>query len=72
MDWSAVLAKIAGLVLLAWTVWSIIKHFRERSAAVKSGRQEPQSISEQILNNLLLYLWLVFMLVFSVGMIVNN
>jgi hypothetical protein len=29
-------------------------------------------VSEQILNNILLYLWLAFMLVFSTGMIVNN
>lgn len=72
MDWPIALAKTAGLVLLAWTVWSIVKHVRERSEAVRRGQQEPQSISEQILNNLLLYLWLTFMLVFSVGMIVNN
>ncbi|MBD3315953.1 MAG: hypothetical protein GF344_09215 [Chitinivibrionales bacterium] len=72
MDWPVMLARIAGVVLLGWTVWSIVKHVRERSEAVKSGQQEPQSISEQLLNNLLLYLWLLFMLVFSVGMIVNN
>ncbi len=68
MDISALLAKIVGLVLLGWTVRSIFKHLKER----KASAQLEQSITEQILNNLLLYLWLLFMTAFSIGMIVNN
>ncbi|HEX7510465.1 MAG TPA: hypothetical protein VF335_04140 [Chitinivibrionales bacterium] len=68
MPLSIILAKIVGLALLAWTIRSIIKHVQERKTAVQSE----QSITEQILNNLLLYLWLLFMTVFSIGMIVNN
>jgi uncharacterized membrane-anchored protein len=74
METSVILAKITGLVLLAWTVRSIVKHVREKRAARQENKEkeEVQSISEQILNNILLYLWLAFMLVFSTGMIVNN
>ena len=68
MDLSSILAKIVGLVLLGWTVRSIIKHVKERKASV----QLEQSFTEQILNNILLYLWLLFMTAFSIGMIVNN
>ncbi len=73
MDLASVLIKIAGFVLLVWTLYSIYRHVREKRAAMKSAKAgEVQSISEQILNNILLYLWLAFMLVFSIGMIVNN
>jgi hypothetical protein len=68
MDISALLAKIVGLVLLGWTIRSIFKHLKER----KASPQLEQSFTEQILNNLLLYLWLLFMIAFSIGMIVNN
>ena len=57
-----------GLLLLVWTVRSIVKHLKER----KTSGQSEQSITEQLLNNVLLYLWLTFMTVFSVGMMVNN
>ena len=57
-----------GLLLLVWTVRSIAKHLKER----KTSGQSEQSITEQLLNNVLLYLWLTFMTVFSVGMMVNN
>jgi threonine/homoserine/homoserine lactone efflux protein len=68
MPLSILLAKIAGVILLAWTARSIWKHVRERRQA---GTTE-QSVSESILNNLLLYLWLAFMTVFSLGLIFNN
>jgi len=68
MPLSIILAKSVGLVLLAWTIRSIFKHLKER----KTAGQSEQSITEQILNNLLLYLWLLFMTVFSIGMIANN
>ena len=69
---STILIKLTGAILLAWTLWSIIKHVQEKRKAAKEGKKEQQSISEQFLNNILLYLWLAFMLVFSTGMIVNN
>jgi hypothetical protein len=68
MDIPALLAKITGIILLGWTIRSIYKHLKERKL---SGHVEP-SFTEQVLNNLLLYLWLVFMTAFSIGMIVNN
>jgi threonine/homoserine/homoserine lactone efflux protein len=68
MPLSIILAKIAGVVLLAWTGRSIWKHIRER----KQNRNTEQSISESLLNNLLLYLWLAFMTAFSLGLFFNN
>ena len=72
MDIPAILIKITGAILLGWTLWSIKKHIEEKRKAAKEENKEQQSISEQVLNNILLYLWLAFMLVFSVGMILNN
>jgi hypothetical protein len=72
MDIAAILVKLVGLVLLAWTVFSIVKHFKERKAARMSAKDVQQSFGEQLLNNILLYLWLAFMLAFSSGMILNN
>ncbi|MGB7568550.1 MAG: hypothetical protein WBM07_11870 [Chitinivibrionales bacterium] len=68
MQLSTIIVKIVGLLLLVWTVRSIAKHLKER----KTSGQSEQSITEQLLNNVLLYLWLTFMTVFSVGMMVNN
>jgi hypothetical protein len=68
MEISIILAKITGILLLCWTIRSIFKHLKERKATV----QIEQSFTEQILNNILLYLWLLFMMAFSIGMIVNN
>jgi hypothetical protein len=68
MQLSTILVKIVGVLFLAWTIRSIVKHIKGRKTA---GISE-QSITEQFLNNLLLYLWLMFMTVFSIGMIVNN
>jgi Na+/melibiose symporter-like transporter len=72
MDLAAILAKITGAIFLVWTLFSIYKHVREAQKASNSANAEVQSISEQILNNILLYLWLAFMVIFSTGMIVNN
>jgi threonine/homoserine/homoserine lactone efflux protein len=73
MELSTILIKITGVVLLIWTIYSIYRHVREKQAAAKAAKPgEVQSVSEQILNNILLYLWLAFMVVFSIGMIVNN
>ena len=73
MDLPAILIKITGFILLAWTLFSIYKHVQDKKRIAKETRKEQhQSVSEQILNNILLYLWLAFCLVFSVGMMVNN
>jgi hypothetical protein len=76
MDLAAIIAKITGAVLLLVTLRSIYRHFaRKQGAARARGAAQTEaksSVSEMILNNLLLYLWLVFMVVFSTGMIVNN
>lgn len=73
MELSTILIKITGVILLIWTLYSIYRHFREKQVANKAAATgEVQSVSEQILNNILLYLWLAFMVVFSIGMIVNN
>ena len=82
MDLAAILAKLTGAVLLIWTLRSIYRHFFSKSktirlAAESGGRSAAApdkipSFTEAFLNNLLLYLWLAFMLAFSTGMIVNN
>jgi hypothetical protein len=81
MDLSAILAKLTGLVLCAWTLRSIYRHFfaqtKNKLASASTGTatslsDKKQSLTEAFLNNLLLYLWLTFMLAFSTGMIVNN
>jgi hypothetical protein len=71
MDVPALLAKAAGVVFLAMTVRSIVKHVRERIAAAHSGA-DAQAKSEKALNNTLLYAWLAFSLAFSMGLILNN
>jgi hypothetical protein len=68
MSFTIIIAKIVGTALLGWTVYSIVKHIRER----RRNKTNEQSITESILNNLLLYLWLAFMVVFSTVMILNN
>jgi len=68
MTISTILVKTVGLVFLVWTIRSVFKHVKER----KVKKQNEQAVSEQILNNLLLYLWLAFMMAFSLGMIFNN
>jgi hypothetical protein len=86
MDAPAVIAKICGIVLLAWTAHSIFKHFTQRSiktllcpdsarataTAAPAAAGKKHSVIEHFLNRLLLYLWFIFLLVFSIGLIVNN
>ena len=82
MDYPTIIIKIIGAILLIWTLRSIYKHFVDRkikaaaaqeSASIATHKEEANpSLSEQLLNNLLLYLWLAFMLIFSSGMILNN
>jgi uncharacterized membrane protein len=68
MNLTIILVKIVGAVLLGWTIYSIYKHIKEK----KVNKTKDQSVIESFLNNLLLYLWLIFLLVFSTGMIINN
>ncbi len=72
MDISTILIKITGLALVIWTIRSIVIHVKEKKKAAKDGKKEEQSVTEQVLNNVLLYVWLAFMLAFSTGMILNN
>jgi len=95
MDYPSIAAKITGVVLLAWTLNSIRRHYAQKRTANISApnpgsnalhtpalpadaggkndaREARPSISEQLLNNILLYLWLAFMLAFSTGMLLNN
>jgi hypothetical protein len=68
MTISTILVKVAGVILLAGTIRSILRHLKER----KLRKRNEQAVSEQMLNNFLLYLWLAFMTVFSLGMFFNN
>jgi ABC-type Fe3+ transport system permease subunit len=76
MDASAILVKIAGLVLFFFTARSVYRHFKARAA--KRGKPKPsdnkpeQSKVEHALNTFLLYAWFVFMTALSLGMVVNN
>ncbi|MCU0608870.1 MAG: hypothetical protein MUF22_03765 [Chitinispirillaceae bacterium] len=72
MDYSTILIKIAGVVLLLWTLRSIYRHFAGKKIAQAEPADKKPSFSEALLNNILLYLWFAFMLVFSAGMILNN
>lgn len=72
MDLPVILIKITGIILFAWTAFSIYKHIKAKLAAQKDKKVDSQSLSEQFLNNLLLYVWLAFMVVFSSGMVLNN
>lgn len=69
MDIPTLLIRITGVFLFAWTVRSVIKHYKD--VKIKESK-EAQAVSEQFLNNALFYVWLVFMFAFSIGMIVNN
>ncbi|NLE01793.1 MAG: hypothetical protein GX640_18160 [Fibrobacter sp.] len=73
MDLPAILIKITGFVLLMWNSFSVYKHIQEKRTNKGDAKKvQEQSLSEQALNTTLLYLWLTFMFVFSIGMIVNN
>ncbi|MDO5577369.1 MAG: hypothetical protein Q4F84_09840 [Fibrobacter sp.] len=73
MSLATILIKITGVVLLGWTAFSIYKHIKGKYIEAKTKKpDEVQSATEQFLNNIVLYLWLAFMLAFSTGMIFNN
>jgi threonine/homoserine/homoserine lactone efflux protein len=72
MDLPTILVKIVGAVFLLWTGRSIWRHVKDKRLQQVNAAVASQSITELILNNILLYLWYAFMLVFSTGMIVNN
>ena len=84
MDYPSIIAKGTGIVLLLMTFRSIYRHFfasKKAAAATAPGTsmasatavaEKKPSFFEAFSNNLLLYLWLAFMLIFSTGMIVNN
>ena len=70
MDLLDILAKITGVILLGFTIRSVIKHLKKES---KEAKEAPnQSKIERTLNTFILYLWLFFITAFSIGMIVNN
>ncbi|MBD3240648.1 MAG: hypothetical protein GF331_08700 [Chitinivibrionales bacterium] len=72
MDWAAIIAKIVGVILLGVTLRSVYRHVRDQVRRHRAAQSEGQSVAETVLNNVLLYAWLLFMLTFSTGMIVNN
>jgi hypothetical protein len=57
---------------------TILCHDSVKSGTVLQGREtfpkdeKKGSMTEHLLNNLLLYLWFIFLLSFSIGLIVNN
>jgi hypothetical protein len=63
-----ILAKITGAVFLGLTVRSLVRHIK----SLKATKDSEQSRMELLLNNGLLYIWLLFMTAFSIGLIVNN
>jgi hypothetical protein len=71
MDTPAILIKITGAALFLWTLRSIYKHVKDKRAK-RSEKKAGQAVSEQFLNGVLLYVWLMFMTAFSLGMVFNN
>jgi hypothetical protein len=72
MDTPTILIKITGAIFLIFTLRSIYTHIKDKRKEKLEGKKEIQSLSEQTLNNILLYVWLTFSIAFSVGMMVNN
>jgi len=72
MDLSTILVRVVGLFFLGWTGYSVFKHVKTLKLQRAQHKGKEQSMSEELLNNIILYLWLAFMTVFSIGMIVNN
>lgn len=70
MEISTVLIKITGVIIFLWTIRSIVLHIKKESKEAKSA--QTQSKGERFLNGIILYLWIVFITAFSLGMIVNN
>ena len=72
MDLPAILIKITGVILFAFTMRSIYKHIKDKKSKKKTGQKPEQSKTEYILNTFLLYAWFTFMTIFSAGMVLNN
>ncbi len=73
MDWPVILIRITGVLLFLFTARSIYQHIKRKST--KTGttpQEEQQSKTEIFLNHFILYVFLAFLLTFSIGMIVNN
>ncbi|MFW5960147.1 MAG: hypothetical protein ACOCSE_03385 [Chitinivibrionales bacterium] len=69
MDWPVVLIRTTGIGLFIWTMHSLYLNVKK----IKRKKEDSQqAISEQLLNNILLFAWLLFMTSFSLGMIFNN
>ncbi|MCL2219121.1 MAG: hypothetical protein FWC23_04330 [Chitinispirillia bacterium] len=84
MDTAAILIKITGLILFAFTVRSVYRHLRAKlaknrapapapaSSPPKADGKPEQSKVEHALNAFLLYAWFIFMTALSLGMVFNN
>lgn len=70
MDIPAVLIKITGVLLLAYTIFNFVKHLKKESKEAKEAAN--QSYIERFLNGIILYVWYFFITAFSLGMIINN
>ena len=70
MDIPVILIRITGGIIFLWTLRSIVLHIKKESKEAKSAHT--QSKSERFLNGIILYLWLIFITAFSLGMIFNN
>jgi hypothetical protein len=70
VDIPAILIKITGVVILAFTIRNIVLHIKKESREAKAA--QTQSKSERFLNGILFYLFLAFITAFSLGMIFNN
>jgi hypothetical protein len=71
MDYPALLAKIAGVVIFALNVY-VIFFRKKKSVPQPESTLAKQSKAELALNTTLLYVWRAFVFVFSVGLVVNN
>lgn len=70
MDISALLIQITGVIFFGYTAYSIYKLYKNYEKHKQETAKE--SKGEKILNSTLLYLWLTFSIMFSLGMIFNN
>ena len=62
--------QLLGIILFGFSVRSIVKHFKKES---KEAKEAPnQSKFERRLNAAILYVWFVFIILFTLGMVVNN
>jgi hypothetical protein len=70
MDIPAILIKITGAVIFLFTIRNVILHIKRESKEAKAA--QTQSGIERFLNGVLFYLFLLFIVAFSLGMIFNN